>query len=191
MSEIITEQSNSSSISIRDIISNASKSFMKVKDSGGNYNVVLPITKLSSVLDANGKTLETYIMETSSSIAKANNDIGILFDDTDYLYGLYSELKDNDVTPMKLKIDEHLEVFDDNEENVFNQLYNELDGLSESVKSINDTLLKITESINLINSKLESSITVQSELSKKIDDVNKSLSGHIDEIDMSLLNSQS
>lgn len=80
---------------ITDIMSQASKGFVKVKDDTGKFNVILPITRTNSVLDKNGKTLETYIMEISSSIAGTKNDIGILYDDADYLNELYLNLQAN------------------------------------------------------------------------------------------------
>lgn len=166
---------------ITDILANASKSLIKVRDNNGKFNVVTPLTKIESVLDTNGKSLDKYLREIKSSVADSQNQINTLQSDTEYLTELYVELKDDYVDPTISKLDQHLETFNDDEENMFDFLYDEIDNVTSSVGEIQKTMGELASLITKMNDKLDMSVQQQKKLSDKLDGINEILSEHVTE----------
>lgn len=133
---------------IASILSESNKSFIKVKDNTGKYTTILPITNLTSVLDKNGRTLENYIMEISSSIAASKNDISILYDDADYLNELYLQLQanTNDITDRLAESIEQMNTKLDQTLIYQQELINKIDLLNGTLSGhLDDELLMLNE----------------------------------------------
>ena len=192
-----------------ETLARASKTVINIKQADGGYKVVKPVTTTDAIIGLDGKVLDAKLTEIDKNFSTNNDSISTLKKDTTNLSNDMRSLVDY-VDPFMDDLKSHIEIIDsgsDIENDIFEHVYNEIDGLKlyidkhvevvdtdnpiennifEHVYQELDTMLdkynqmqnKVSELIKSIKA-INDSITV---ISNRIDDISSELDKHKDVI---------
>lgn len=185
-----------------ETLAGASKTVINIKQADGGYKVVKPVTTTDAIIGLDGKVLDAKLTEIDKNFSTNNDSISTLKKDTTNLSNDMRSLVDY-VDPFMDDLKSHIEIIDsgsDIENDIFEHVYNEIDGLklyidkhAEVVDTDNPIENNIFEHVyheldTLIDKYNQLSNSVTNILSS-IETINyniKSLSDRINEIDNEL-----
>lgn len=185
-----------------ETLAGASKTVINIKQADGGYKVVKPVTTTDAIIGLDGKVLDAKLTEIDKNFSTNNDSISTLKKDTTNLSNDMRSLVDY-VDPFMDDLKSHIEIIDsgsDIENDIFEHVYNEIDGLklyidkhAEVVDTDNPIENNIFEHVyqelDIMLDKYNQMQNKVSELSKSIRAINDSItviSNRIDDISSEL-----
>lgn len=114
-----------------ETLAGASKTVINIKQADGGYKVVKPVTTTDAIIGLDGKVLDAKLTEIDKNFSTNNDSISTLKKDTTNLSNDMRSLVDY-VDPFMDDLKSHIEIIDsgsDIENDIFEHVYNEIDGL--------------------------------------------------------------
>lgn len=114
-----------------ETLAGASKTVINIKQADGGYKVVKPVTTTDAIIGLDGKVLDAKLTEIDKNFSTNNDSISTLKKDTTNLSNDMRSLVDY-VDPFMDDLKSHIEIIDsgsDTENDIFEHVYNEIDGL--------------------------------------------------------------